>query len=50
MDLIMTCLTYSIEYGAMAILVFIVMMCIKICARQALRSWAQHSRYCCSVS
>lgn len=29
MDLIMTCLTYSIEYGAMAILVFIVMMCIK---------------------
>lgn len=29
MDLIMTYLTYSIEYGAMAILVFIVMMCIK---------------------
>lgn len=29
MDLIMTCITYSIEYGAMAILVFIVMMCIK---------------------
>lgn len=29
MDLIMVCITYSIEYGAMAILVFIVMMCIK---------------------
>lgn len=29
MDLIMTCITYSIEYGAIAILVFIVMMCIK---------------------
>lgn len=29
MDLIMTCLTYSIEFGAMAILVFIIMMCIK---------------------
>lgn len=29
MDLIMVCITYSIEYGAIAILVFIVMMCIK---------------------
>lgn len=29
MDIIMTCLTYSIEFGAMAILVFIIMMCIK---------------------
>lgn len=29
MDFIMVCITYSIEYGAMAILVFIVMMCIK---------------------
>ena len=29
MDFIMTCITYSIEYGAIAILVFIVMMCIK---------------------
>lgn len=28
-DIIMKCLTYSIEYGAMAILVFIVMMFIK---------------------
>lgn len=29
MDIIMTCLTYSIEFGAMAIFVFIIMMCIK---------------------
>lgn len=29
MDFIMKCFTYSIEYGAMAILVFIIMMCIK---------------------
>lgn len=28
-DIIMKCLTYSIEYGAMAILVFIVMMFVK---------------------